>query len=126
MSLVGGKSPAEGNVFISDEPLCHYYGYRTWDWDEAAVVCRDLGYNHVKQITGDSYFGEVPDWYMYSTRYLSCNGKEDTIADCNSYSDYKHPCTKTTGAGVICSHSKPSKSLGCFYELIFDSYKIIL
>ena len=107
MSLVGGKTPAEGNVFISDEPLCHYYG--GWDWNEAAVVCRDLGYNHVKQITGDSYFGEVPDWYLYGTGYLSCNGEEDTIDDCNSYSYYKHPCSKTTGAGVICSHSKPSK-----------------
>ena len=107
LSLVGGSASNEGNVYIDGAPLCHKYG--NWDWEEAQVVCRHLGYNFTMRITGDSYFGGVPDWYLHEIAYLSCNGKENSINDCSSNSRRKDSCTNTTGVGVFCSDTSPSR-----------------
>ena len=109
LSLVGGSSLIEGNIYIGGAPLCHKY--KNWDWGEAEVVCRELGYNYTLRITKDSYFGGVPDWYMYETAFLNCNGKEGSIADCTSYGGYKQSCLNNTGVGVVCSESPPSMPL---------------
>ena len=99
--------------------MCHRYGSH-WEWRDAEVVCRQLGYNYTVRITGDSYFGGVPDWYLYERAYLSCTGQESSISECRSYSGYKHPCTNTTGVGVVCSESPPSMTNILLF--LFDNY----
>ena len=109
LSLLGGNTVSEGNVYIDGAPLCHRYG--SWNWKNAAVVCRQLGYNYTVQITGNSYFGGVPDWYLYEMAYMYCNGKEGSISECGSYSGYKQTCTNSTGVGVVCSETPPSRTI---------------
>ena len=109
MSLIGGGSSNEGNVYIDDAPLCHRY--KSWNWNDGEVVCRDLGYNYTLRITKDSYFGGVPDWFLYERSNIGCNGQENSVSECNSYKGIQHPCNNNTGVGVICSNTPPSRHL---------------
>ena len=98
-------SSHEGNVYIDDAPLCQ--GSRSWNWNEGEGVCRDLGYNYTLRITKGSYFGGVPDWFLYEGS-IDCNGQESSVSDCYFDKGHKHSCNNNTGVGVICSNTPPS------------------
>ena len=104
--LVGGSTPHEGNIYINGAPFCTA---TFWGWKEAQVVCRQLGYNYTVRLMTNSFFGDVPYWYLYTIHQLDCSGEESSIWDCRTVSNWKQPCTGTNGNGIICSETPPSK-----------------
>ena len=94
VSLVGGPDPHSGNVMVDDQPVCDD------DWDDAdgVVVCRQLGYIGLEQVTTGSTFGTVSDDFAMDG--VECSGFEDRLEDCQFNSTGE--CGIQDGAGVIC------------------------
>ena len=66
------------------------------------MICRQLGYNSVKDYYINSYFGSVPEDFSYSS--ASCSGDESRLEDCSLTSGSTYDtCSSNNGAGVSCS-----------------------
>jgi len=94
VSLIGGNSVLEGNVFVDGKPVCDDY----WGRNDAKVVCRELGFSGVVTYKKRSYFGRVPDDFVMDN--VHCTGNEARLHDCR-HRDV-HNCRGHEGAGVIC------------------------
>ena len=94
ITLVNGNTSSEGNVFIYGSPVCHDY----WDDRDGEVVCRQLGFPGLIEVTCCSTFGTVqPDFAMDD---VACNGTEANLLDCPY--EPQDNCGSTEGAGVRC------------------------
>ncbi|XP_032869704.1 deleted in malignant brain tumors 1 protein-like, partial [Amblyraja radiata] len=100
LRLVNGGSPCAGRVEV------HYKGnWRTvygssWDLQDAAVVCRELGCGAAMGAPGGAHFG--PGSGPVVTYYVECTGSEAALRECKSrtWGDYGVP--HSNDAGVIC------------------------
>ena len=95
VSLVEGPNPHSGNVMVDGLPVCD----DNWDDADGVVVCRQLGYIGLEQVTTGSTFGTV--YNDFAMDGVECSGFEDRLDDCPFYQagDF---CGINTGAGVIC------------------------
>uniref|UniRef100_A0A672T985 SRCR domain-containing protein n=1 Tax=Sinocyclocheilus grahami TaxID=75366 RepID=A0A672T985_SINGR len=93
--LVNGLDDCSGRVEI------HYNGTwatvcgDSWDIDEAAVVCRQLGCGRAVIADGRALFG-VGD------HHVNCKGEESSITQCSPQRN-ENNCPQSNDAGVICS-----------------------
>ena len=95
MSISGGPSPSEGNIFYNGKPICDD-GFNNI---AATVFCRMFGYQTGTATHGSKY-GLVS--LTYSMDEVKCNGDETSLLDCSYIT--KHDCFRTNeGAGVICT-----------------------
>ena len=100
--LVGGTTPLEGRVEIFHlshwGTVCDY----NWDFADATVVCRQLGYPRAVEAPRYAAFGagSGPSWY-YS---LYCTGTERNLTECskNTY-NFGSACSHSQDAGAVCS-----------------------
>jgi len=99
---VGGDTPLEGRVevFLLGHwgTVCDY----NWDFIDAIVVCRQLGYPRTVEAPRYAAFGagSGPSWY-YS---LYCTGTERNLAECSkSSSNFGSACSHSRDAGAVCS-----------------------
>jgi len=94
VTLVGGSSMTEGNVYINGRPVCDDF----WSQNDAIVICKMLGF--VGGIsTVESYFGTVRT--NFGMDNVLCDGSESDISDCPH--DTSHNCGQYEGAGVKCT-----------------------
>ena len=108
--LVGGETPLEGRVEIF---LLGQWGTvcdKGWDFVEATVVCRQLGYLTAVEAPRSAAFGagSGPSWYS-----VGCTGIEHNLTECNYYysryytyiprSAFGNACSHSQDAGVVCS-----------------------
>ena len=98
-NLQGGTGPNEGNIYVDGIPICP----GGFGWDEADVVCKELGYNHTLSFFTNSHFGQIPDWFLNSWTNFGCRGTETALGNCSHAEDGE--CGKDSGVGVVCSHS---------------------
>jgi len=98
--IEGGRHPHEGNVIVDGKPVCD----DNWGLEDAAVVCRYLGFPGVEKATAESVFGTVSA--EYSMDKVQCIGNETSLSDC--YHRKKDACYGNEGAGVVCA----TKSVG--------------
>ena len=72
-----------------------------WDYRDAQVVCRQLGFPYAVAALSASVFGagEGPIWMDN----LECNGTEKRIGECGRTSLDNINCGHTEDAGVMCS-----------------------
>jgi len=95
VTLVGGSSTLEGNVYVDGKPVCDDW----WNMPDAEVTCRELGFSGAVEAKTRSHFGRVPtDFVMDNIR---CEGTEDKLHDCQHLDT--HNCGSHEGAGVVCS-----------------------
>ncbi|CAG0882774.1 unnamed protein product [Cyprideis torosa] len=101
LRLTGGRFAFEGNVEI--------YHFGRWggvcddEWDEreAAVVCRQLGYNdELPRPTQRSKFGTIVEAVWMDN--LQCSGEEDALSQCRFDGWGNHDCSASEAAGVQC------------------------
>ena len=69
--LVGGKSASSGNVYIAGHPVCH----NGWDYAEANVVCRSLGFIGASDFTIKSFFGVSDTYFIINDSQSTYNMK---------------------------------------------------
>merc|ERR550534_1542792 len=92
--LRDGAEASEGNVYLNGQPICNDH----WDTNDAAVVCRVLGYDD-GQTANSSAFGAVPNNFIMNS--FECFGDETSIWDCE-YTTHSN-CDSDMAAGVKCS-----------------------
>ena len=99
--LVGGSGPHEGRVEVFHNGAWGTVCDHSWDLQDAAVVCRQLGYGKARIALGEAAFGEGrgPIWYDD----VRCSGSEATLTQCAHNGLGVHNCYHSEDAGVICA-----------------------
>ena len=100
--LVGGDTLLEGRVevFLLGHwgTVCDY----NWDFLDAIVVCRQLGYPGAVEAPRYAAFGagSGPSWYYR----VYCTGTEGNLTECSkSISNTGSACSHSRDAGAVCS-----------------------
>ncbi|XP_071819335.1 uncharacterized protein [Apostichopus japonicus] len=70
-----------------------------WDYNDAIVFCRQLGFKDVDKVRKDAFFGEGNGQIFMDG--IECDGTERAITDC-PYTSY-HNCIHSEDAGVVCT-----------------------
>jgi len=111
LCLVGGTS-VSGNVYYGGHPVCH----NGWDFPDANVVCRALGFSGATNFTIRSHFGLSNTFFSMSS--VECRGDEGRLLECPHSVDMEE-CQADTVAGVACVGShEPHWSLGGYLGVI--------
>ena len=99
--LVGGNSTTEGRVEVLYNGTWGTICDDDWDFNDAQVVCRQLGYEKAVDIGLYNYTDPgsdlVPVW-LYN---VSCTGNEADIMQCPSSVGVQN-CNHSHDAGVQC------------------------
>ena len=71
-----------------------------WNYAEATVVCRQLGFYSSRSAYGSARYGQGtgPIWLSR----LSCSGDESNLIDCSQLSVKTKNCTHSDDASVVC------------------------
>ena len=104
LNLQGGSSSKEGNIYIDNLPICS----NSFGWQEADVVCRELGYNNADSFSRGTLFGKIPNWFMNSWTSVNCQGNEDSLEKCVHKEDGK--CSDDNGVALSCSNGDNGKN----------------
>ena len=100
--LVGGTTSLEGRVEVI--LLGHWGTVCDYDWDfvDAIVVCRQLGYPGAVEAPINAAFGagSGPSWYYR----VYCTGTERNLTECSkSNYNFGSACSHSRDAGAVCS-----------------------
>ncbi|XP_071823777.1 scavenger receptor cysteine-rich type 1 protein M130-like isoform X3 [Apostichopus japonicus] len=98
--LVGGSSPNAGRVevFVNGEwgTVCD----NSWDINDAAVVCRQLGYPGAVRATSKAHYGEGSGRIWLDN--VACGVSSLSLQDCPKSEIGDHNCNHKEDAGVEC------------------------
>ncbi|XP_016091951.1 scavenger receptor cysteine-rich type 1 protein M130-like [Sinocyclocheilus grahami] len=101
ISLVNGLDACSGRVEIFYNGKWGTVCGDSWDIDDAAVVCRQLGCGRAVIADGQSLFGVRGNVWLSE---VNCKGDESSITQCAHRSNGNN-CPQSNDAGVICSAS---------------------
>ena len=75
-----------------------------WDMDDAAVVCRQLGYSRAVAARSSAYYGQGSGTIKMTN--VQCLGSETKLQHCKSsqWNSYTHNCNHSQDAGVECGN----------------------
>ena len=98
---MNGANDQEGRVEI-------YYGGEwgtvcndNWDYEDAKVVCRMLGYSGAEGAVQQNTFGAGRGRIILDD--VECTGDEKSILECPASERYQNNCGHDEDAGVICT-----------------------
>uniref|UniRef100_A0A8C2CR00 SRCR domain-containing protein n=1 Tax=Cyprinus carpio TaxID=7962 RepID=A0A8C2CR00_CYPCA len=98
ISLVNGLDACSGRVEIFYTGTWGAVCGQSWDIDDAAVVCRQLGCGRAVIADGQSLFGVRGNVWLSE---VNCKGNESSITQCSQRNG--NNCPQSNEAGVICS-----------------------
>ena len=99
--LVGGSSYYEGRVEVNYNGEWGTVCDDGWDYDDAYVVCRQLGFGSSATPYSDAYFGQGSGPILLDN--VTCTGSESTLADCDHLGiGVTRSCSHSEDAGVRC------------------------
>ncbi|KAM9272028.1 scavenger receptor cysteine-rich type 1 protein M130-like [Cariama cristata] len=103
LRLVNGSSLCAGRVEVFHK---HQWGTvcdDSWDEEDAAVVCWQLGCGMVVSAPGAAWFGQGSNTIWVDN--MNSTGREETFSECLSRPWGTHNCDHGEDAGVVCSAS---------------------
>ncbi|XP_053120391.1 deleted in malignant brain tumors 1 protein-like [Hemicordylus capensis] len=101
--LVNGSNRCSGRVEVRP-PHRELWGTvcdRTWDLDDADVVCKQLRCGKAISVLGGAHFGSGSGSIWLDD--VNCKGTEDTFIKCRADTQGDNSCHHRQDAGVICS-----------------------
>ena len=98
--LVGGSGPHEGHVEVYHNGTWGTVCDNDWNLQDAAVVCRQLGYINATVALGSARFDAGSGPVLFSG--LTCIGNESTITECHHLLTGVHNCSHSEDVGVVC------------------------
>ncbi|XP_048767769.2 deleted in malignant brain tumors 1 protein-like [Ostrea edulis] len=98
--LVDGKTEGAGRVEVLVNGQWVGICDSTWDWADAKVVCRSLGYEGYYIPTSKSWFGRGTSIRLYN---VGCKGNEQSFLGCSNLLIGEN-CYSGETAGAICSN----------------------
>eukprot|EP00057_Strongylocentrotus_purpuratus_P022278 XP_011676752.1 PREDICTED: deleted in malignant brain tumors 1 protein-like [Strongylocentrotus purpuratus] len=98
--LIGGPDDSEGRVEIFYDGSWQTVCDNNWDFKEAKVVCRMLGFDGALAAPRAAAYGQGSGGILLDS--LGCDGTEDKIADCYHRGVGVHNCEHANDAGVRC------------------------
>ena len=114
---MGGATPLEGRVEVFHlghwGTVCDY----NWNFIDAIVVCRQLGYPRAVEAPRYATFGagSGPSWYSD----VYCVGTEWSLTQCyHSTSNFGSACSHSYDAGVVCASESRSTPCICHFRMI--------
>lgn len=110
LRLVNGSNSCIGRVEVLHDQKWGTVCDDTWDINDAAVVCRELGCGTAMSAPGSAHFGQGSDPIWLDN--VHCVGTESTFAECRLKSWGEHNCGHSEDAGVVCSGKSTGTRLG--------------
>ncbi|XP_010186573.1 PREDICTED: deleted in malignant brain tumors 1 protein-like, partial [Mesitornis unicolor] len=110
LRLANGSNSCLGRVEVFHD---HKWGTvcdDTWDLQDAAVVCRQLGCGMALSAPGSAHFGPGVDPIWQDG--IHCTGTESALIECELGNWGEHNCGHSEDAGVVCSGNMGMKGLG--------------
>ena len=102
--LVGGSSYYEGRVEVNYNGEWGTVCDVGWDYDDAYVVCRQLGFGSSATPYYSAYFGQGSGPILLDN--VTCTGSESTLANCDHLGvGVTRSCSHSEDAGVRCYHN---------------------
>lgn len=98
--LVGGDTDNVGRVEVMARGLWGTVCDDDWDFEDAEVVCRMLGYTGAIEPTYAAFFGE--GYGLIWLDDVECVGTEESINDCPKSRVGTSNCLHSQDAGVKC------------------------
>ena len=100
--LVNGRSYYEGRVEVNYDGEWGTVCDDGWDYTDARVLCRQLGYRYSGTPYYNAYFGQGSGSILLDD--ITCTGSESTLANCGHLrADQVRSCSHSEDAGVRCS-----------------------
>ena len=110
LRLVGGSNKGIGQVQVGFRGAWGYVCDNNWDRHDAAVVCRQLGYQRAIIATLGAVFWSGPTHRIW-LRNVRCFGEENSLKDCSHDLWGSISSSSCALAGVVCDGEYCIRSL---------------
>eukprot|EP00118_Oscarella_pearsei_P005268 m.24021 g.24021 ORF g.24021 m.24021 type:complete len:1002 (+) comp28562_c0_seq2:1525-4530(+) len=102
LRLVAGTNVSEGRVEVFHNGTWGTVCDDQWDFDDARVVCRQLGYDDALSAKRNAFFGSADFSARIWIDDCSCRGGESRLEDCTFAGWGSTNCDHSEDAGVVC------------------------